>query len=947
MVDLQKLAKKWQGKWAKQQAFEADADDERPKFFVTFPYPYVNGYPHIGHSYTCARVDTMARYQRMRGKNVLFPQGWHATGSPIDSAARRVREKEPKQIAILKSLGFSDDDLPKFEQPKHWIKVFGKVWGEDLRKMGMSIDWRRNFVTTDLNPHYSAFIQWQFRKLKDKGFVQIGKHPVTWCPKENGPVPDHNRSKGEGIAPEEMTLLKFTLKTKDGHVLILPAATFRPETVYGVTNIWLNPDVEYADAQVDGERWIVSKECLQKLQDQQHTILASRAFKGKELIGERVLNPVTGDSVLILPASFVSANFGTGVVMSVPAHAPYDYMALKEIQDNHTKYGFDASVKSIKPVSLIAVPGYKDFPAIEECRKRGIQSQQDAALEEATTEVYKKEFHQGKLKQMFGQYAGKTISEAKQGLTDEFVSAGRAAKLWELAGEVVCRCLSPCHVRIVDNQWFLTYGDQAWKQVAHKALKECKLYPEKVRTQFSTVLDWLRDWACTREFGMGTRLPWDEHWIIESLSDSTLYMAYYTIAHLLKEIPAKSVTDAVFDYAFLGRGDAKSLGIPVKTAEEMRKEFTYWYPVDFRNSGKDLVQNHLSFFLFNHAAIFPEKYWPRGIGVNGYVNVQGSKMAKSAGNFRTLRQCMEEFSPDVVRMTILSSGEELADVDWDPDAAFTLRKRIEAWYEFATKRHKAPKKDEQLSDIDLWMESQLNGIIKDSTAAMDETLYRTAILRGYFDLQRNLKWYMRRKADKPNKALLNRVIETQTLLLTPFAPHTCEEIWSKIAEDGFVSFAKWPVADLSKINPALDAQESSMESLVDDIRTVMGLAKLERPQSVTLVAADDWKHRFCKDLKHHLSGTRNIGDLMRMMMTPEFKQHGQLISQLVQRFVKDPGKLPAKDTHQEAELAFLSDAIPFLESEFGCSVKVLSEADAAAEAKAKSAMPGKPAIIVQ
>ena len=88
----------------------------------------------------------------------------------------------------------------------------------------------------------------------------------------------------------------------------------------------------------------------------------------------------------------------------------------------------------------------------------------------------------------------------------------------------------------------------------------------------------------------------DEKWLIESLSDSTIYMAYYTIAHLIKDIPIEKVDDELFDYIFLSKGKKPN----IKNIEKLKEEFEYWYPVDFRNSGKDLVQNHLTFFLFNH-----------------------------------------------------------------------------------------------------------------------------------------------------------------------------------------------------------------------------------------------------------------------------------------------------------------------------------------------------------
>src|SRR3989344_8003578 len=170
--DFADIESKWQKKWEKGKVFEANPD-KRKKFFVNFPYPYINLSPHIGHFYTVMRVEAFARYKRLRGYNVLFPQAWHATGSPIVGAANRVKEKEPKQIDALKKEGFSEKEIRKFSKPEHWIKIFGKRWEQGFKSMGLSIDWRRNFITTSLNLYYDKFVQWQFTKLKERNYIII------------------------------------------------------------------------------------------------------------------------------------------------------------------------------------------------------------------------------------------------------------------------------------------------------------------------------------------------------------------------------------------------------------------------------------------------------------------------------------------------------------------------------------------------------------------------------------------------------------------------------------------------------------------------------------------------------------------------------------------------------------------------------------------------------
>jgi len=112
--------------------------------------------------------------------------------------------------------------------------------------------------------------------------------------------------------------------------------------------------------------------------------------------------------------------------------------------------------------------------------------------------------------------------------------------------------------------------------------------------------------------------------------------------------------------------------------EEMKNEFNYFYPVDLRTSGKDLVQNHLTFYLFHHVAIWENQdYWPKGIGVNGFVNVSGTKMSKSLGNIIPLKNLVEDVGADIVRANIVASNEEMDDGDWRDENVSSYESRLQ------------------------------------------------------------------------------------------------------------------------------------------------------------------------------------------------------------------------------------------------------------------------------
>jgi len=818
-IDFSIIEKKWQDKWEKAKCFEANPD-KKQKFFVNFPYPYINAYLHLGHAFSSIRVDVFARYKRMRGFNVLFPQGWHCTGTPVAAAAQRIKEKEPRQIKIMKDMGFSDSDIKKFEDIKYWNSIFVPAAQTDFKRMGVSVDWRRSFITTELNPKYDKFIQWQFRKLQDKGYVAKGKHPVVWCTKDDMPVGDHDRVEGEGETPQEFSLLKFQFG--DSYLI---AATLRPETVYGETNFWVNPDVDYVKAEVNKEKWIISQECAKKLENQDKQVKILSKINGKELIGKYCKAPLINKEIIVLPAKFTDPKIGTGLVTSVPSDASYDYIALRDLQENEKemkKYGLDPRIiRAIKPIPIIDSKDWGDMPAVKIVEQMKIKGQDDPRLEEATQIIYKAGFYSGKMNNNCGDYVGLSVEQAKEKMKKEMSEKDLLTPFYELSNKVVCRCLNDCIVKIVSDQWFLKYSNPKWKELAHECLDNMKLYPELIRLQFSYVLDWLNDWACTHHHGLGTHLPWDKKWVIESLSDSTIYMAYYTIAHLIEKYDFNKIDDKFFDFIFLNKGNGD------KEMQEMKKEFEYWYPFDVRSTAKDLVQNHMSFCIFNHVAIFPEKYWPRSFSVNGWLLVNGEKMSKSKGNFFTIRQMLEKFPADVTRISLMLGGEGLDDPNFDFTNAENIQSKIKQWYNFAIANYKKAKKKEENSSDRLFL-SIMNRNLKEGSNSMENMMFRTGFDRLFYQMQKSLKEYIQR--GEINQDLLNSFIEIQTKVLSPFSPYIAEELWEKIGNKEFIYLEKWPEVDESKIDMNLEKQQEQVSKTIEDIKNVINLIKEKQNQ---------------------------------------------------------------------------------------------------------------------
>ncbi|HUG96550.1 MAG TPA: leucine--tRNA ligase, partial [Nitrososphaera sp.] len=489
---------KWIKRWEEQRLFQADAD-ERKKYFVTVAYPYPNSPQHIGHGRTYTLADAHARYMRMKGYNVLFPMGFHYTGTPILGMSRRVAAGDAELMETFhKIYKLTDDVISTFVEPVKIASYFHSEIKMGMKEMGYSIDWRREFTTIDRM--YSKFISWQFRTLHKKRLIVQGSHPVGWCPRDQNPVSQHD-TMGD-VEPDfnEYTVIKF--RSGDS---ILPAATLRPETLFGVTNMWVNPDVDYVQARVDGEKWIVSKEAARKLEFLNHKVEIVKTVKGKEIIGQSATNPVNNSEVPVYPASFVEADSGTGIVMSVPAHAPYDYQALEDLKnDKKIQQEFGISVDA-SPIIIIESEGYSGVPAGQAIKQMGATGQNDAKLEKATSDLYSHEFYKGKMMGNTGRFAGMAVAAAKNEVKLDVMQSGAAGTMYELVNKPVkCRCGAECVVKLLSDQWFLDYGNKEWKGLAHECAKNMDIVPQDIRQEFDYVIDWLRERACARKSGLGT-----------------------------------------------------------------------------------------------------------------------------------------------------------------------------------------------------------------------------------------------------------------------------------------------------------------------------------------------------------------------------------------------------------------------------------------------------------
>lgn len=426
---LRSIEKRVQQKWSEEKTYEADVALDKEKFMVTFPYPYMNGRLHLGHAFSVTKAEFMVRFQRMLGKNVLFPFGFHCTGMPIQAAANKLKEeislygnppafpennpteesgieevtvgtedvmisiaakskgkktklvvkgqaggKQTRQYDIMAKM-VDKEDIKDFVDAEKWLEYFPPLGVSDLQAFGCAIDWRRSFITTASNPFYDAFIRWQFNRLFEGERVKSGFRPNIYSIKDKQTCADHDRSSGEGVGPQEYTLIKLLVtgpfpedskfnKTElHSRKVYLVPATLRPETMYGQTNCFVLPEGDYgAYLWKNGEVYIMSERSALGLAHQGYAeqwgqIVCLETFKGSELLGLALKAPLaTYEVVYTLPLVTISMSKGTGVVTSVPSDAPDDYVALKELQDKplwREKFGLTEEMVNFSVVPII------------------------------------------------------------------------------------------------------------------------------------------------------------------------------------------------------------------------------------------------------------------------------------------------------------------------------------------------------------------------------------------------------------------------------------------------------------------------------------------------------------------------------------------------------------------------------------------------------------------
>ena len=785
--DFTAIEKKWQAYWEKNKTFKTeDCVPGKPKFYCLDMFPYPSGAGlHVGHPEGYTATDITCRYKRMRGYNVLHPMGWDAFGLPAEQYA--VETGTHPSITTEKNIN-------RFR--------------EQIKSLGFSYDWDREINTTD--PSYYRWTQWIFEQLYKKGLAYVAEVPVNWCPalgtvlaneevingrSERGNHPVIRRPMRqwmlritdyaerlladldeldwpEGIKEMQRNWIgksvgaevTFKLADCDEQVTVY---TTRPDTLFGATYMVLAPEhplVEKITSEAQREAVKAYREAASRKSDMDRTELNTE--KTGVFTGAYAINPVNGNKLPIWIADYVLISYGTGAIMAVPAHDTRD---------------FEFAQKFSIPIICIIDPDPKE-----------------AAAEHADLEAI---------------HAGKACWTGNGKLFHSSNSEGldlNGMEVTQSKGEAIkwltARGMGKGAVKYKLRDWLFS-RQRYWGEpfpIIHMEDGTTQLVDE---SDLPLTLPEMEDFKPT-----GTGEP--------PLSKAKAWLEYTDPKTGKKGIRETNTMPqwAGSCWYYLRYIDPHNDKAMIDPAKEK-----YWLPVDLYVGGAEHAVLHLLYARFWHKVLFDLGYVstkePFHRLVNqgmilgtSYKDTRGAlvpmddvdlradgafhkktgekltefpaKMSKSLKNVVNPDDVVREYGADSMRLYEMFMGPLVAVKPWNTkgvDGVFRFLKRV---YRMVT--------TQPLTDDPLTVEQKrvLHATIKKVTDDLDAMSFNTAISQMMIFLNTFLG------TDKP---LPRTAAENFVLLLAPFAPHICEELWEFLGHNETLAYAPWPSYDESSL----------------------------------------------------------------------------------------------------------------------------------------------------
>lgn len=959
------IEQKWQKKWKSAKAWETNSNSKKEKFFGNVAYPYANHVMHIGHGRTYTNADVYLRYQRLLGKNVLYPIGYHISGTPVLAVADGIKRGDEKTIKQVKEAVsdyvFDEDEQEKlietFHDPQNIADFFSNTIEASLDSIGASISYDRQFTTGE--PLYNSFIQWQYSKLKELGLLKQGKYPILYSAQDENAVGEDDIKDGDTdkVSISEMTYIMAKLEDTNDYLI---AGTLRPDALFGITNMYVKSDMDLVKLKVNENNWIVSKASQVKIEHQFDNVEYVSEHKGSEFVGENVVAPIINKIVPVLEGSFCDENHATGIVFSSPGDSVHDYLhlfehkfagkSLEEFQNKDpleltpiTKT-FDKKGHEIK---------YKDdIPAYSKLLEHKIYTSQgnEEKLEKMKKELYKESHFGAVMINCGGEFDGTPLknnvgfTKTKQKL--EEINLG--GTLYETTRRAKTRGGDTVIVASLDGQWFLDYSDQKVKKKALELLDLSDFYPKNLKNTQRGYVNWANLRPCARKRGLGTKLPYDENWIIEPLSDSTIYQMLYIIMHILRRenTEPKNLTFEFYDFVYLNNGVledvVKKTTISKEIIQECREEVEYWNNVDFRYVGLPHMSNHLNYLIYHYSLIFPKSMWPQKLIAGSMMMKNGEKISKSKGNGTPLYKVKDVYGADLFRLYLVVSSNYDIEMDFRDNEVDQVKKKLDKVKEHIEDAINSELKEySSFNSTQKWIIAKFYSKLNEAFEFFEEMKLREAYVKILYEFLQDISYTQRRVGEKLTNEALRFIVEDIIKALTPVIPHACEELWERLGNTSFVSLEAINVENIN-LYQSLEVlgEEEIIEELVKNVAT---LQEQKRGTKLTIVVAPKQRFELFDDINNQISKQTPIKEMMQTLQT--IYSHD---SKFIQKFIPKTIKSGLHYyTTQEEEFNLLFSSTQFFKKEFGFDeVEIVSQEDSSITLT-NSNIPSKPQIIIE